>query len=842
MTWLKKRLPLIIWLAAVSALNPALTPDMVLADVLVDGPRRTVVRLGDYNLSLSLVGDDIWLFELNSQNVAADQPLEMSVMVEPAVGARLTPPISSDSQTLAGPNSIVTLNRNPDALTISRPDGEEILTLAPFTPDGRLAGLVFHGPFSHLYGLGADFRLQANSLNLLGQTSLPGGPFGNARLTNWAYRPNQIQIPIVYGLGEGLKCAALFVDETLPLQWNFKTTPWTVTAAGPLRPGDALRFFVITGSDLPALRRGFMDLVGRPPVPPRHIMGVWVSGLKEARGKTAPAQETETEHPEQAAATAWEPPSQELREVLARLRQIIPNFSGLTVEAEAEVRPLLAAAKAENLGVILDESARIPQDSPHYSEMARRSFLVRKKGSGGPPLTADYFGSLSGLIDYTNSAAAAFWHSLERESLTAEGLAYFRLLDGDLEDIGPEAWYAGPAGSRIHSHYAWSNAYALKWMEGIESRLSSASWRGPNARPIFLTRTGTAGLGRRSGFLYNGEALIFSGGMAGLASFGIRSHLALAGIDYYSADLSSTLASWPVARFFQNYDAWMAKTALTDFPLILPEELVSRPAFQYNLALRESLSPYIYNLAWSAWLEGRPVTAPLVYYFQEDIKARDRLPEIMLGPSLLMSLNLDGNSEQTKVYVPRGRWYDWRTGEVIDQEEGGEVDMDTKASGQFTPPILARAGAIIPTVEYLEPKEGLVERIDTLKIFIGEAASETFCFEDDGQSQRYRLSGRPAFGRTAITAVTQPDGSTVVTIKAREGGWSEAPSEKPLLLDIYGPRAPGQATLDNLPYNRVAQASALDRMESGWASFGNNRIRFKTPPLNLNKDHVLWFK
>jgi hypothetical protein len=48
--------------------------------------------------------------------------------------------------------------------------------------------------------------------------------------------------------------------------------------------------------------------------------------------------------------------------------------------------------------------------------------------------------------------------------------------------------------------------------------------------------------------------------------------------------------------------------------------------------------------------------------------------------------------------------------------------------------------------------------------------------------------------------------------------------------------------LDNLPYNRVAQASALDRMESGWASFGNNRIRFKTPPINLNRDHVLWFK
>ena len=827
MPWLKKWLPLIIWLAYAPT-----------AAVTADEPGRTVARLGDYNLSLSLVGDETWLFELTAQNVAASQPWEVSVMVDPAIDDQLTPPKSDADQVWSGPTSTVTLSPPPSSLTISRPDGEEILTLAPFSPDGRLAGLLFHGPFTHLYGLGADFRLQGDTLNLLGQTSLPGGPFGNARLTSWPYRPNQIQIPIIYGLGDGLKCAALFVDETLPLQWNFKTNPWTVTAAGPLREGDTLRFFVITGPDLQALRRSFMSLVGRPPVPPRRMMGVWVSGLKEGRSSKGPNEETKIEHPEPVA--PWEVPSPELREILGRLRQTIPNFSGLTVEAEAKIQPLLAAAKAENLGLILDESARIPQDSPHYAEMARRSFLVKNGGPGAPPLEASYFGRLSGLIDYTNNAAAAFWHSLEREKLTAEGQTYFRLLDGDLEDIKPEAWYAGSTGDRTHSHYAWANAYVLKWMDGIESRL--ISWRGSNARPIFLTRTGTAGLGRRSGFLYNGEALIFSGGIAGLASFGVKSHLALAGVDYYSADLTSALSSWPVARFFQYYDAWLAKSALTDFPLILPEELVSRPAFQYNLALRESLSPYIYNLAWRAWLEGLPVTAPLVYYFQEDIKARDRLPEIMLGPSLLISLNLDGNSEQTKVYVPRGRWYAWHTGEVIDQEEGGELDLDTKENGHLTPPILARAGAIIPTVEYLKPKEGLLERIDTLKIFIGEATSEIFWFEDDGQSQRYRLGNRPAFGRTTITAVTQPNGSTVVTIKAREGNWSEAATERPLLIDIYGPQAPGQATLDNLPYNRVAQAAALDRAESGWASFGNNRIRFKTPPLNLNKDHVLWFK
>jgi alpha-glucosidase len=586
-----------------------------------------------------------------------------------------------------------------------------------------------------------------------------------------------------------------------------------------------------------------MDLTGRPPVPPKKMLGAWISGLKEIQKRQVSAEELlDTAEPPAAAA----PPDKTaaaaaLKEKLARLRETVPNFSGLTAGLDADLPALLAATRADDLGLILDESARIPQQSPNYPEMARRSFLVKKGGPQGQPLAVNYFGRSSGLVDYTSAAAAAFWHSLDRKTLTDEGQTYFRLLDGDLEDTGPEAWYAGRSESGPHSHYVWANAYALKWLEGLESRLGGWGFR-PLPRPMLMTRTGAAGLARYSGYLYNGDTFIFTGGFSGQSIFGIRAHLALAGVDYYSNDLTSSLENWPVERFFQSYDAWLAKSALTEYPLILPEELAARPAGQNNLALRESLSPYIYSLAWRAWLEGRPVLAPLVYYFQEDLKARDRLPEIMLGPDLLVSRNLDGNAERTKVYVPRGRWYDWHTGEVIDQDEGGELDLDTKVNGQFTPPILARGGAIIPAVEYLHPKDGVSEKMAALKIFIGREPSEIIWYEDDGYSQLYRQGEQRFFGRTGISAVTRDDGSTLVTIKAREGGWSEAPDEKALLIDIYGPQAPGQATLDNLPHNRVAQAAALDRMESGWASFGNNRIRFKTPPLKLSVDHVLWFK
>ncbi|MDR2827662.1 MAG: DUF5110 domain-containing protein [Candidatus Adiutrix intracellularis] len=778
---------------------------------------RTVAKLETFYLSLALLGDNIWLFELSSDQNLAKRPYELSTMVAPGTNNTLKAPADGTNE-WSSPTAIVRLTQNPPLLTISQKDGTTLFNISPYAPDGQLTGLTFSGPFSHLQGLGADFNLQNNVFNLMGQTIMPGGPFGNARLSLLGYSPNQVQIPILYGLGEGLHCAALFVDETLPLQWNFKTQPWTVSATGPLVPNQSFRFFIITGSDMPALRSEFMALTGRPPVPPKRIMGVWVSGLDKELLQV------------------------EGREKLTRLQNIVPGLSGITAGLDADLETLLTFTKANNLGLILDESAYIHKNSPYYAEMDRRNFLVRLNDAQGPSLEVSHLDQASGLIDYTNSAVPTFWHSLFREKQITDGLSTFRLVDGDLNEASPNAWYEGSGPQSVHSHYALANSYTLKWLDAINTAAKN-QWLLNRPRLFLMTRTGTAGLARLSGALYNGNTFIFANGFSGLSTFGARLSLALSGVDYYSSDLTLSLTNWSIEQFFQIYDAWLAKFALIDYPLVLPEELLLRPNTQYNLALRESLSPYTYNQTWNAYLNGRPLVAPLTYYFQNDPVARDRLTEIMLGPSLLLSLNLSGNAERTEVYVPKGRWYNWHTGELIDQPESTLISLDVKYNGLITPPLLARSGAIIPALEQMTIKDGITQKISALKIFIGEEPSEIIWYEDDGYSQSYlRKDSQNYYSQTKISAVSQPDGSTVVTIKAREGGWTNAPGERPLLIDIYGPKAPGQATLDNLPHNRVAQVSALDNMNSGWASFGHNRIRFKTPPLNMNTDHVLWFK
>ncbi|UQZ91053.1 hypothetical protein C4J81_18245 [Deltaproteobacteria bacterium Smac51] len=770
--------------------------------------RRAVTQLGDFTLSMAMAGDNVWLFELSDQEISAAQPFDFSIMVTP--GLSVTVP-SGGGNSWSGDAAQVTLSQSPPSISITGNDGTESFVISPYAPDGQLSGISFTGDYTHLFGLGADYRLASDVFSLMGETVMPGGPFGNRRLARQGYRPNQVQIPVLYALGESHKSTALFVDETRPLMWSFKGSPWVASVAGPLGPKRSFRFFVILGADMPSLRRQFMSLTGRPPVPPEDALGVWASDMDEG-------------------------PDTDWQGKIANLRTSVPGLTGLCLRAVyTEGAAVYEVAKANNLRVMVDESAYVPQDSSNFSEMARRSYLVRQGGPDGPPLVLPIRGKNYGLVDYTNNLGHTFWHSLQRQELINEGFNFFRLVDGDLDSFSASAYYDGGPGASAHSHYAWSNVYPLKWLEGIAAGTAN-QWMRNRPRLFLLSRTAMAGLPRLAGALYNGEAFLFNT----RTLMAIKAHVSLSGIDYYSSDLGSSIQSQPVSQFGQVYDIWLAKSAFTDLPLILPESLLARPATRYNLALRESLKPYYYSLAWEAHLSGNPIIAPLAYHFQDDQAARDRIAELMIGQWLLVGLNLEGsNNERTSVYVPQGQWYNWRTGEMIDQQEAGTVQMDLKDAGQITPPLLARAGAIIPAMEEASVKSGPPVKIPALKIFIGSDNSTFTWYEDDGVTQSY-LNGR--YGKTTINAVTGADGSTVVTIKAREGFWEGAPDERQLLIDVYGPKAPGEATLDNLPHNRVAHTEELDELDSGWVSLGNNRIRFKTPLLEMNKDHVLWFK
>ena len=81
-----------------------------------------------------------------------------------------------------------------------------------------------------------------------------------------------VQIPVYYGLGDNGLNYAVLLDNVYFQEWKFHLSPWQVRMFG-----DQLRWYLITGPDLPALRAAYMQLTGTPPVPPRKAFGLWVS-------------------------------------------------------------------------------------------------------------------------------------------------------------------------------------------------------------------------------------------------------------------------------------------------------------------------------------------------------------------------------------------------------------------------------------------------------------------------------------------------------------------------------------------------------------------------------------
>jgi len=102
------------------------------------------------------------------------------------------------------------------------------------------------------------------------------------------------------------------------------------------------------------------------------------------------------------------------------------------------------------------------------------------------------------------------------------------------------------------------------------------------------------------------------------------------------------------------------------------------------------------------------------------------------GSNVLVAPVVEKGATTRRVYLPRGGWYDFWTGEHLDgdREITRPVDLETL-------PLYVRAGSILP----LGPvKQFVAEKVDaSLSVSIYPGADASFLlYEDDGASFNYR--------------------------------------------------------------------------------------------------------
>jgi alpha-glucosidase/alpha-D-xyloside xylohydrolase len=166
-----------------------------------------------------------------------------------------------------------------------------------------------------------------------------------------------------------------------------------------------------------------------------------------------------------------------------------------------------------------------------------------------------------------------------------------------------------------------------------------------------------------------------------------------------------------------------------------PSELHNQqvePICRKYLELRYRLLPYLYSAVRECATSGMPVMRALWLHYPEDPIAVARGDEYLWGRSLLVAPVVEPGATSRKVYLPRGAWFDFWTGEQVEggREISRKVDLETM-------PLYVRAGTILPLGPVKQYTEEKVDHPLSISIYPGSNAS-FLLYEDDGVSFNHR--------------------------------------------------------------------------------------------------------
>ncbi|MFP5331971.1 MAG: TIM-barrel domain-containing protein, partial [Acidimicrobiia bacterium] len=541
------------------------------------------------------------------------------------------------------------------------------------------------------YGLGSQFFLGGSSDgDWVGRTRTPGDNFGNAMIFDVDNGPvSNTQVPVLFAVGPASASYGIFVDQVYKQEWNLTGDPWLVDTWG-----DQLRWYVMAGPDLPDVRSDYLELTGRPPVPPKKAFGLWMSEF---------------------AYDNWA----EVDATLADLRTAgfpvdgfmldLEWFGGVTAGSDSTAMGSLTwdtvdfpnpvskvgSLASDGVGIALIEESYIGKALPEHLDMTSRGYLVRDGCATCDPvylIQNDWWGR-GGMIDWTQDSAGAYWHDTKRQTLVDGGVIGHWLDLGEPEMYLSSDWTAGVLPGK-HGHADYHNLYNLEWAESIVAGYTA---NGVNQRPFLLTRSGAGGIQRYGAALWSGD--IGSKLTALAAQQNVQMHMSMSGIDYYGSDIGGFRREMLDSDLNELYTQWFANGAWFDIPLRPHTEnlcdcnetspaLIGNTASNLaNLRQRYELTPYYYSLAHRAYLYGEPVVPPLVYHFQNDPTVREIGHEKMIGGDLLVGVVAGAGERQRNVYLPAGSWVNYHTNEWLHSSGQWYTNHPEYVNGVFRLPV-----------------------------------------------------------------------------------------------------------------------------------------------------------
>ncbi len=588
-------------------------------------------------------------------------------------------------------------------------------------------------------------------------------PLGHTASFNNLYASIPFTLSLANGAAHGL-----FFDNTHRVEFDLALENPGRALYGA--EGGSLVYYVFCGPTPADVLDRYTGLTGRTPMPP-----LWSLGNQQCRYSYMD--------------------EDEVREVARGFRDrdipcdviyldihYMDGYRVFTWDEERFPEPERLISELRELGfrvvTIVDPGVKADENYPVYVEGRERDLFC--KTLDGEEYHNVVWPGMCAFPDFTNPRTREWWGENHR-ALLERGVSGIwcdmnepsmfvprnSTMPGDVVHPG------GPNGeakyhAQVHNTYGSLMARAAR--EGLLKLR-------PQERPFVITRAGYAGL-QRHALQWTGdnsswwEHLWMS--MPQLQNLGL-SGVAWAGVDvggFWGDTNGELLARWTEFGIFQpfcrNHTA-IGTRRQEPWAFGEPYESVCRKM----LKLRQRLIPYLYTLFAECHESGAPILRPLLFEYPEDETTYTADDEFLLGDALLVAPVSRPGIEHRHVYLPRGTWFHYWTGERFD---GPAHVLAHAPLGE--PPLYVRANAAVPMgPETSHTGERALDPL-TFLLYPAEGADESVVYEDAGDGFGYEN------GEYARRAVSCEESAGVVTVRFGERGGSFVPEREELRLEL----------------------------------------------------------
>ncbi|MEM6718144.1 MAG: glycoside hydrolase family 31 protein [Bacteroidota bacterium] len=576
--------------------------------------------------------------------------------------------------------------------------------------------------------------------------NLKGKRFQNWVTDSYAYGkhtdPIYKAIPFYTGLHHG-KAYGIFFDNTFRSYFDFAHERRNVTSFWA--QGGEMNYYFFYGPEMQDVVESYTDLTGKP----HQLPPLWALGYHQCKWSYYP--------------------ESEVKEITQKFRDLkIPcdaiyldidymdGFRCFTWNKDYFPDPKRMVKELAEDGfktvAIIDPGIKIDKEYSVFKEALDKDYFCKR--ADGPYMKGKVWPGECYFPDFTRPEVRDWWSGLFKELIEDVGIkgvwndmnepAVMEVPNKTFPDDVRHDYDGNPC-----SHRKAHNIYGMQMARATYQGLKKFNYP---KRPFVITRSAYSGTQRYTSTWTGDNVATWE--HLWIANIQAQ-RMAMSGFSFVGSDIGG-FAEQPQGELFTR---WIQLGIFHPFcrvhssgdhgdqePWAFDEDVTD--VVRKFVELRYQLLPYLYTAFWNLVDHGTPLLKSLVMFDQEDHQTHYRTDEFVFGDSILVCPIQEPNSKGRRMYIPRGKWYNFWTDELI--EGGKEKWVDAEIDSM---PIFVQAGAIIPKYpvqQYVGEKQ---IREVTLDIYYKEGKQRSQLFDDahDGYDytkgryslRTFKLTGKP---------------------------------------------------------------------------------------------------